>query len=111
MNYKKLLCSVMLLGSLGSSAFVAYGEETSNLAETQESTTVQESSSSIAPTKKQAVGTSETQESVSKKDEESTLSSEKETEESSTDEESMIVDEEEYDAQGNLQFSQVQTPV
>lgn len=104
MNYKKLLCSVMLLGSLGSSAFVAYGEETSNLAKTQESTTVQESSSSIAPTKKQAVGTSETQESVSKKDEESSLSSEKETEESSTSEESMIVDEEEYDAQGNLQF-------
>ena len=31
MDYKKLLCSVMLLGSFGTSTLVAYGEEKQTL--------------------------------------------------------------------------------
>lgn len=100
MDYKKLLCSVMLLGSLGTSTVVAYGDETTDSTSTQESSAIVESSSSsIASTGTQETSTQETSE-LEIKENVATDSSEQ-TETSS---EIEAVDEEEYDAQGNLQF-------
>lgn len=94
MDYKKLLCSVMLLGSLGSSTLVAYGEETIDSTGTQESSAIVESSSSIETSAK----TQETSEEADKEAETTTTSSTEQAEET------MAVDEVEYDALGNLQF-------
>ncbi|MBO0412514.1 glycoside hydrolase family 73 protein [Enterococcus hulanensis] len=94
MDYKKLLCSVMLLGSLGSSTLVAYGEETIDSTGTQESSAIVESSSSIETSAK----TQDTSEEADKEAETTTTSSTEQAEET------MAVDEVEYDALGNLQF-------
>ena len=94
MDYKKLLCSVMLLGSLGSSTLVAYGEETIDSTSTQESSAIVESSSSIETSAK----TQDTSEEADKEAETTTTSSTEQAEET------MAVDEVEYDALGNLQF-------
>lgn len=100
MDYKKLLCSVMLLGSLGISTVVAYGDETTDSTSTQESSAIVESSSSsVVSSRAQETSTQETSESEIK--ENVATDSSEQTETSS---EVEAVDEEEYDAQGNLQF-------
>ena len=100
MDYKKLLCSVMLLGSLGTSTVVAYGDETTDSTSTQESSAVVESSSSsITSTGTQETSTQKTSE-LEINENVATDSSEQ-TESNS---EIEAIDEEEFDAQGNLQF-------
>jgi len=94
MDYKKLLCSAMLLGSLGSSTLVAYGEETIDSTSTQESSTIVESSSSIETSTK----TQETSEIADKETEATTTSTTEQAEDT------MPIDDIEYDALGNLQF-------
>ncbi|MDU3612774.1 MAG: glycoside hydrolase family 73 protein [Enterococcus avium] len=97
MDYKKLLCSVMLLGSFGTSTLVAYGEEKTDFTSIQESSSTINSSSSTVKT-----DDSISQEADSGLVNSDTTSSSNEQTESSS--ESGAVDEEEYDAQGNLQF-------
>lgn len=97
MDYKKLLCSVMLLGSFGTSTLVAYGEETTDSTSIQESSEIVKSSSSTVMTEASISQDTDTGLTSS----ETTTSSNAQTEASS---ESGVVDEEEYDAQGNLQF-------
>lgn len=100
MDYKKLLCSVMLLGSLGISTVVAYGDETTDSTSTQESSVVVESSSSsIASTGTQETSTQKKSELEIK--ENAATDSSEQTESNS---EIEAIDEEEFDAQGNLQF-------
>lgn len=95
MDYKKLLCSVILLGSLGTSTLAAYADETVDSTDVKESSVFTESSSSserlrdTAPQETDAKTTSSTMETTSS--EQVTTSNE-------------AVDEEEYDSQGNLQF-------
>lgn len=93
MDYKKLLCSVMLLGSFGTSTLVAYGEETTD------STSIQESSEIV----KSPSSTVKTEASISQ-DTDTELASSETTTSTEASSESGVVDEEEYDAQGNLQF-------
>lgn len=97
MDYKKLLCSVMLLGSFGTSTLVAYGEETTDSTSIQESSEIVKSSSSTVKTEASISQDTDTGLTSS----ETTTSSNAQTE---TNSESGVVDEEEYDAQGNLQF-------
>ncbi|MDU5335409.1 glycoside hydrolase family 73 protein [Enterococcus sp.] len=100
MDYKKLLCSVMLLGSLGTSTVVAYGDETTDSTSTQESSAVVESSSSsIDSTGTQETSTQKTSE-LEIKENVATDSSEQ----IESNSEIEAIDEEEFDAQGNLQF-------
>lgn len=97
MDYKKLLCSVMLLGSFGTSTLVAYGEETTDSTSIQESSEIVKSSSSTVKTEASISQDTDTGLTSS----ETTTSSNAQTE---TNNESGAVDDEEYDAQGNLQF-------
>lgn len=100
MDYKKLLCSVMLLGSLSTSTLVVYGETTTDSTSTQESSAVRESSSSSDDlAKKQESMTQETSNLADSKAE-ATVSSDQ----TDVNDETEAVDEVEYDAQGNLQF-------
>jgi flagellum-specific peptidoglycan hydrolase FlgJ len=97
MDYKKLLCSVMLLGSFGTSTLVAYGEETTDFTSIQESSSTINSSSS----------TVKTDDSISQEADSGLVNSDttsSSNEQTKTSSESGAVDEEEYDAQGNLQF-------
>lgn len=103
MDYKKLLCSVMLLGSLGSSTLVAYGEETTGSSGTQENSAIVESSSSSDNSARtQSTLSQETSGSV--EEFATAQTSDEQVEESVDDQESVVIDEEEYDAQGNLLF-------
>lgn len=103
MDYKKLLCSVMLLGSLGSSTLVAYGEETTGSSGTQENSAIVESSSSSDNSARtQSTLSQETSGSV--EESATAQTSDEQVEESVDDQESVVIDEEEYDAQGNLLF-------
>lgn len=103
MDYKKLLCSVMLLGSLGSSTLVAYGEETTGSSGTQaNSAIVESSSSSDNSARTQSTLSQETSGSV--EESATAQTSDEQVEESVDDQESVVIDEEEYDAQGNLLF-------
>ncbi|MGG5369137.1 glucosaminidase domain-containing protein [Enterococcus sp. AZ196] len=94
MKYKKLLCSAMLLGSLGSSTLVAFGEETIDSTSIEESTAISETSSSV----KAVTNAPATSELTIEETQASTAASSEPTEEATG------VDEEEYDAQGNLLF-------
>lgn len=95
MDYKKLLCSVILLGSLGTSTLAVYADETVDSTDVKESSVFTESSSSserlrdTAQQETDAKTTSSTMETTSS--EQVAPSNE-------------AVDEEEYDSQGNLQF-------
>lgn len=97
MDYKKLLCSVILLGSLGTSTLAAYADETVDSTGVKEGSVFVESSSSsenLIDTTSQETDAKTTSSTTE------TTSSEKVT----TSNEAVAVDEEEYDSQGNLQF-------
>ena len=93
MNYRKLLCSVMLLGSISTTNLVVYGAE--HLEQTETSNSALASSTVLSETQ---TSESEMSDSVS------TNASAEQTQTSSLNNEGEAVDEEEYDAQGNLLF-------
>lgn len=96
MDYKKLLCSALLIGSLSTSTVVAYGNETIDSSNGKESFANLESTSSQENTFR-TDETSTTQFSEKNDYEHSNI----EAQENNS---SNTIDEEEFDAQGNLQF-------
>lgn len=98
MDYKKLLCSVMLLGSIGLSTGVAYGEETTDSNNKTESSSMVESSK-VSEETTETPSTEKTNETI---DSETTEASSSEQPQASEENES--VDEQEFDELGNLQF-------